>query len=369
MMQNTCCVACGFSFYSTIANLKCPNCKKQIGIAQANTGDHASRQAAPYPMRNHWFPLHEYAPKHAADWDKRSAIEFLNRWSSNIPGGCGCGDDFDELRRTLPPVYRSPKEFAKRAWEWHDAVSRRIGKPRVKWADYLASWWNEVSPVRPNLLITVATGKALEHWSIVRPSFEHYARRINADLIAIVNAREAWWGYEKFRIQQFVPLYERTIFADCDIVITPRCEDLISLVPPHRVGIHDDWKKLPTHSWMEQELRDVCESQKWKPIRRGVCANSGLVVCSRHHRVWQPPAYPLPIQHHCAEQFYVEQNILRRGYEVQWLPTAMNTQWWMPDYNKLKQNAQIIHLANSPSKVKDLTAAMQTHFAIPRVTR
>jgi hypothetical protein len=238
-------------------------------------------------------------------------------------------------------------------------VSAKLGKPRITWTDCQASWWGKVTPTRLNLLITVATGKCLAELEIVRPSLQAYADKINADFIALVNTTEPWWGYEKFRVQHFVPQYERTLFVDSDVVISPDCENLFDIVPESHVGIHDDWKHLPSHEWMQHEKAKVCESQGWTPDQREICLNTGVVVCSRHHLVWDRPGDGLPTNIHCAEQFAFEQQMLRQGVEWCGLDVKYNTQWWMPQYRKLVPHARINHLANSNDKTGDLKNAMK----------
>lgn len=349
---------------------RCPKCRAKVGAYpgsrifcvcgheyRAQSPVHYSQPQAASPY-NHWFKLHRYAPSNRESWDAKAAKLFMLEWLRGVPRQC-CWGNFQPILHDLGQAYDSPEAFAYKSWQWHDAVSKKLGKPRISWGDCLASWWGEVEPSRPNLLITVATGKCLPELEVVRPSLQAYADKIDADLIALVNTTEPWWGFEKFRVQQFVPKYSRTLFVDCDVVISPDCQNLFDVVPESHVGLHDDWPYLPQHDWLKPEVEAVCHSQGWEVNYRETCLNSGVVVCSRDHRIWDRPNDRLPTSFHCAEQIAVEQRVFRQG--TPWFPleTKFNTQWWMPDYGKTVGFAAIDHLANSKNKLAGLKCSMK----------
>ncbi len=352
-------------------NFKCPKCKAKVPayvgsrvfcscghqyVADNPSGDPVN--TSPATVYNHWLSLHAYAPEHRSTWNEREAKQFAHNWLKGVPQQC-CWKNFQPILHELGQDYSSPEAFAYKSWQWHDAVSEKLANPRITWRDCQASWWGVVQPQRPNLLITVATGRCLAELEIVRPSLEAYADKINADFIALTNTTEPWWGYEKFRVQRFVPQYERTLFVDCDVVISPDCENLFDIVPADRIGIHDDWQYLPSYKWMEREREVVCETQGWIVDPRETCLNTGVVVCSRHHRVWDRPKDGLPTTIHCAEQFAFEQQVFQQGVEWEPLPTTYNTQWWMENYGELVKDAKIDHLANSSNKIQDLQASIR----------
>lgn len=94
---------------------------------------------------NHWLPLHEYALANRKAWDPTAAKLFIATWFKGIPNqGCNCWENFQPILGRLPPVCDSPEQFLHRSWMWHEAVSAKIGKPRMSWEDAFAKWWLRV---------------------------------------------------------------------------------------------------------------------------------------------------------------------------------------------------------------------------------
>lgn len=199
--------------------------------------------------------------------------------------------------------------------------------------------------MRPNLVISVAAGPEYEELAAInRPRWLYYANRCNADLIVLTGRTADFGVLEKFRVEPYVRQYKRTLFVDADCFIKPTCPNLFDLVPQSDVGMHDDWDYLKHTKWLRDERTVALASQGVK-YETDACWNSGVVVCSaRHADIWQPPTKPLPGRH-CDEQFWVEyQSRLWHKYS---LPTDYNAQWWMTEFGRLRQRAEIVHYANA----------------------
>jgi hypothetical protein len=90
---------------------------------------------------NHWAPLHYYAVKHRANWDRVKAhVWYWNEWVPNIPKSCGCRDKWIEL--DLEPDLSSPAAFFEWAHHAHDRINVELGKKvRPTLAQSYAIWW------------------------------------------------------------------------------------------------------------------------------------------------------------------------------------------------------------------------------------
>jgi hypothetical protein len=88
---------------------------------------------------NHWLKLHAYAPEHRDDWDEQAAKRFTLEWLSGVPQQC-CWKNFQPILHKLGQDYSSAEAFAYKAWQWHDAVSEKLGKPRITWAECQVIW-------------------------------------------------------------------------------------------------------------------------------------------------------------------------------------------------------------------------------------
>jgi hypothetical protein len=77
-------------------------------------------------------------------WDELHGVEeltpqWLASWRARIPRfGCSCVQWFDDLLKTLPPVYGSGVATRRRGWEWHDAANAKLGKPRPTFEEVAA---------------------------------------------------------------------------------------------------------------------------------------------------------------------------------------------------------------------------------------
>lgn len=345
---------CGWKLHATIgAELKCGKCGQLHKLA----GDDATSAESAL-----WNRMHLFAPE-STQWNPQAALDMLREIREELAGlkRCSCGQDWDTLLDLFPPRTESAVSFFEWTVDVHNIVNGKLDKPQVRLVDAYASYWNRVPQRRPNLMISVATGSYLQYFDIIRPSLEHYADKVDADLVCLINKTQSWWGYEKFRVQEFVPLYDRTLFVDSDVVISKGCPSIFDMVPYEDIGIHDDLPWIPDRDWFPPQKRAVCESQGVYELLGNVILNTGIVACNRHHNVWQMPQHKLP-EKHCDEQFWVEQTILREGYTYTKLPIEFNTQWWMHDFRRLRPSAQILHLANSLSKTQDLSLAMREYF-------
>jgi hypothetical protein len=206
-----------------------------------------------------------------------------------------------------------------------------------------------VKPQKPRLVITVAIGRTFQEiFERTGRILEDYARRCNADFVVLTNPTQTWWGLEKFRIRQFASQYDRTLYLDADVLLRGSMPNLFDLVPAGHVAMHDDWPHLPSYDWLFSERKRMLESQDVPMDTSNTTWNTGIVLCDREHAdLWTPPREPF-MPTHCAEQFWVEHNARRFPFFE--LPTSLNTQYWMPNFEDLLPTAHAIHLSNCPNE-------------------
>jgi hypothetical protein len=141
-------------------------------------------------------------------------------------------------------------------------------------------------------VVTLSIGNKYDDLSsLTHPTIKDYARKIQADFIVIDRPKINLGGYyhfEKLQLYEILNSYSRAFFVDTDVLITPACPDVFSLVPADRLGAfivskysdyHDEEIKL-----IQEELGDL----NWKKE----CFNSGVMVLSSQHReVFDPNNY------------------------------------------------------------------------------
>ena len=94
-----------------------------------------------------------------------------------------------------------------------------------------------------NLIATLSIGWWADYtMEVACPSFREYARRVNADIHVITEKKINILPVhmERFQIYDMFDKYDRILWLDCDIVISPKCPDLFDIVPYNCLGAIPD---------------------------------------------------------------------------------------------------------------------------------
>jgi len=201
------------------------------------------------------------------------------------------------------------------------------------------------SPV-PELLrkavVTLNIGTACEEmFSVSSPTFEAYARKIGADYIVIDTEKIKMQHlfFEKWQIFSMLYEYDRVLYLDSDILISPDCPDLFSLVSPADVGALDEqlWEKRTCLiTGIQELLGDVGWTKSYY--------NAGLGVFSWLHK----PLFKkggTPEGGLLAEQNLLNHRIAGLKYPVHSLPREFNRMDMTGEEGRLE--SFIIHYAGS----------------------
>jgi len=140
-------------------------------------------------------------------------------------------------------------------------------------------------------IVTLSMGKEAKEFSILtHPLIKDYANRINASFVIIdrYKLRLGSPHFEKFQIYELLNTFNRIIYLDTDIIITPRCPNLFDIVPEDKLGVFFENKFGNTHGHaiklIKEELGDL---PGWKEDY----FNSGVMVISRRHKEIFNPNY------------------------------------------------------------------------------
>jgi hypothetical protein len=317
-------------------------------------------QATTSMFTDHWNELHRYT------YTTPEACEaFYLDWTFRIPNlGCDCMSHWRELTSKYPPDFSSAKAFFGWGWARHNDVNERLGKPvflldEAYAMHYPAVWIDveepSITPTSDRLVITLATGDYYQSiLDVSRPTIQAYAKKLGADYIELTNKTQDWWGLEKFRVGYFSKQYDRTLYIDADCLVQPETPDLFSVVDPDRIGFHNYNPYNPGGSelWLTTERSALLNSQGvyLEDYSEPVCQNTGVVVCSRHHDIWQGMRKPFP-KKHCDEQFWIEYQAQK--YPIQQLSYRFNNQLWFGDrFWQQCPESYIIHFAACPKETR-----------------
>ncbi len=123
----------------------CPRCGRKVipGIGPTEVV-----KPPPPPRKidskNHWFPLHSYAPSNSSSWNPCKANRwFYEEWQPDIPCGI-CTEHWKTLIKENPPIFDSAVDFFEWTWARHDDVSREHSKVvRISLEDCYKLYWPE----------------------------------------------------------------------------------------------------------------------------------------------------------------------------------------------------------------------------------
>lgn len=139
---------------------------------------------------------------------------------------------------------------------------------------------------RRRAIATLAIGPQSEAlWEFARPGFEDYARRLGADLhVFRTNPfadRGAFPTFGKLQLGALLERYDRVLYLDNDMIVSPDAPDLFAAVPARSLGVYlegavidrsDDFARI-------EALRGRIPG--WTTARY---FNAGLMVLSQAHR-------------------------------------------------------------------------------------
>ncbi len=224
---------------------------------------------------------------------------------------------------------------AKRA-AWDNAV----GIKTPVWVDPPVMIKHVIYPANKYAVITCAVnhdGRLMQ--AVTGDNLRAYADRIGADFHVITGDNNQFGLIQKLQAGSYLDHYERIIFLDIDIVVSPNCPNLFDIVPEDSIGMHDDYAAIAASTvekWLENEYKHLQESQDEEVVEIPWCLNSGVIVCSQRHKgMFNPPKRPF-LESHCAEQSLVNINIFKQKLKWANLKRAYNWQWWI---NRDRPNA------------------------------
>jgi len=198
----------------------------------------------------------------------------------------------------------------------------------------------------------------LLYWS--EPLLRLYARKVDADFIVIDEPKikhPICPMLEKYQLYNLLDRYERVIFFDADVIVSPKTPDLFKIVPFEEIGaVYDnpennsDGEYRKSSIMLIQELMgDIC----W----RAGYINSGVLVISNIHRnafQFDKKLYEIN-QRNMLEQNFTNYNIQRHRLPVYKLSRNFNMisfdgkeEW----YYEKERLADVIHLAGMEGKAE-----------------
>ncbi|MDJ0732737.1 MAG: glycosyltransferase [Nostocaceae cyanobacterium] len=131
-------------------------------------------------------------------------------------------------------------------------------------------------------VVTLCIGDAYSLGEVTHPLLKAYADKIGADFI-VINTPKLNFNYahyEKYQIYDLLNDYERIIYLDTDIIVSPKYPNLFDIVPEKQFGAFVVSKHTYFHDRAIKDIQKVLGEIGWKREY----FNSGVMVLSKCHR-------------------------------------------------------------------------------------
>ena len=145
-------------------------------------------------------------------------------------------------------------------------------------------------------IATLCIGDGARAWSrFTHEPMRMYARKVDADFVVFDQRKIGFKDstgfnpvlFEKYQVRDLLETYDRVLYIDGDILVTPHAPDVFSIVPPGKIGgvFEDFGTEKNDRRKIIQEVQAHLGDVGWQ---EGYM-NSGVFVVSREHR----PAFTL----------------------------------------------------------------------------
>jgi len=176
-------------------------------------------------------------------------------------------------------------------------------------------------------ILTIVSGEKYNQiWERVKPFFENYADKVDADLIVLSdssNLPSAHWlkfsMYELLRKQ-----YDRIAFIDADILIRPDSPSLFDIVPEDEFGIFNEGEFLPRAMC----LYEVISAYNLKLPRWNGSDyyNTGVMVVSKMHRhIFKSAKDVKVLRNAFGEQTFINMRLFTSDVKIHQLDYKFNS--------------------------------------------
>jgi hypothetical protein len=197
-------------------------------------------------------------------------------------------------------------------------------------------------PAEPRkAVVTLAIGECGGMKETAFPFMRRYAEKIGADFVPIESPKlfMPFLEYEKWQMYDLLFEYDRILYLDVDILVSPRCPDLFAEVPLEKTGGLDEGKYIDRTFCMriaQEQLGDI----GW----RSGYLNAGMGVYSYIHRPLFMKRPNVILKASFADQTMYNYCIKQLGFSIHDLAPEFNR---MDMFGPDRLQGYIIHYAGS----------------------
>jgi len=194
-----------------------------------------------------------------------------------------------------------------------------------------------------HLVLTLAIGEESEQlYALSSDSIQSYARKIGADFACIhqnIFLDPIPAHYNKLKIGDYLEIYDRILYLDCDLIVKPNTPNIFDLVPIDAIGVMNE----SNFSDYSQEIFDIKnvfgQLDGWDLDY----FNSGVIVVSKvHSELFETPEKIFPSNFY--EQTYLNWRAQALNYKFSYIPEEFNYIFRGSNL-EIQESAYIVHFA------------------------
>lgn len=293
--------------------------------------------------------------------EKDSILDF-SKCQCDHAGWC---DLFKRNMPTVPPNFQWCQSLSPE--ERQAAHKQMCSKPIIiekakKNFVNLMHFYDELPEKRSDRAVCVipANDWALELLDITRESIVAYAKKCNADYIELTGDQIPTWPMSnKYRLANVTPVYEKTLYLDCDIRVMPHAPDIFDATPDDKISVFDEFSNWIDRNWtdwikLEQDIivRYLLEDEQYshlldngKFVEPNKMFQGGVLVIPKSLAGWykQPDrCYP---RQACFDQNYLTLTLPEELHHN--LDEKFNLTWQKMDFTYVNLHSDFLSKAQS----------------------
>lgn len=185
--------------------------------------------------------------------------------------------------------------------------------------------------------------KAQQLFALSGDSLQAYAYSMEADFLCIHQNMLAGQGfpphYNKLKIGDYLQIYDRILYVDCDIIIKPQTPNIFALVPVEAIAAVKESDVYDRSKEVALAQNQLGQLVNWQ----GDYFNAGVMVVSKEHRaLFEIPETPFGGDFY--EQTYLNWRCHALNYQIEYLPRQFNY-FYDGKVSEIPPSAHIVHFA------------------------
>lgn len=196
--------------------------------------------------------------------------------------------------------------------------------------------------------VVAANDYAIKQLDITRERIINYAKKCNAQYIELNGDKaECYVMYNKYRIEQVTSVYDKTLYLDCDVIVSDDAPNIFSVCNEDKIYFANEWyilksSSLPVYKSLSRERKEIANLLlPNSDLKIGMQPNAGvMVIPNKLSHKYSQPEQPYP-KKWCFDQHFLILGLQENEYQI--LNWRYNLEFMSNDFWDKLPYAYFIH--------------------------